>query len=197
MDAQTAKRSRLARKAAGFGVVAGISAVASLMAVGTASAAPLERFTFTDEVSEVRQVCGVEVEWRRVEHGSVGLIARGSDELPSAVGAFQGSATYTNVETGASATFAWRSMDKDLRLIDNGDGTTTAVIQVAGNRSWWVDGRPVALGTGVMRVEVLIDNGGTPSDPSDDSFIREVSEIMPQTGQDAASNFDLCAHLSG
>lgn len=158
-----------------------------------AAAAPIEQFTFYDEQVQLREdVCGVEgldVEWRRVEHGHVLLNARGADRLPYATGAFQGSATYTHLESGVDLTFRWRSMDKDLRLTDNGDGTTTAVIQVSGDRSWWSGGRRLSVDTGTMRVEVLVDNGGTPTDPSDDEFLREVADDKPSTGRTDDATF--------
>lgn len=190
----TSHRARVGWAAA----VAGLALIAN--GAISASAAPLETFTFFDEKSGTFQdSCdvpgGITVEWQRLEHGSVQLIPRGPDQLPYAHGAFQGSTTYTNVETGDGFTFAWRSTDQDLHLVDNGDGTTTALIQVAGNRSIYVDGRRVAGGTGTHWDEVLVDNGGTPTDPADDEFIEVVSTVK-DTGLSETAGFDPCAALT-
>lgn len=185
------------------GAVSATVALALTAAGATAvTAAPLDRFVFEDEQSAVLEdFCGITdltVQWHRVERGSVQLIPRGPDQLPHAHGAFQGSSTYTNVATGDAFTFAWNSTDQDLRLVDNGDGTSTALIQVAGNRSVYVDDRRVAGGTGVLRDEVLVDNGGTPTDPSDDAFIAVVDRPK-DTGlnETTAVGFDACAYLTG
>lgn len=180
--------------------LAGLALIAT--SATSAAAAPLETFTFFDERSGTFQdSCGVPggitVEWHRVEHGSVQLIPRGPDQLPHAHGAFQGSTTYTNAATGDGFTFAWRSIDMDLHLVDNGDGTSTAIIQVAGNRSIYVDGRRVAGGTGTHWDEVLVDNGGTPTDPSDDGFIEVVSTVKDTTGLSETMDFDVCAAMTG
>lgn len=176
----------------------------ALFATGATSAvaAPLVTLTFDDEQSGTFQdSCGVPggitVEWHRVEKGSVQLIPRGPDQLPYAHGAFQGSTTYTNAATGDAFTFAWRSVDQDLRLVDNGDGTTTALIQVAGNRSLYVDGRRVAGGTGTHWDEVLVDNGGTPTDPSDDEFVEVLATVKDTGLNETATGFDPCAVLTG
>ena len=188
---------RAATVAASF-VGAGALVVAASPAV---SAAPIEQFTFEEESTTVlHDYCdtpGLTVTRHWQEHGSVRLIARGPDQLPYAQGAFQGSVTYTNVSTGAAFTFAWRSVDRDARVVDNGDGTSTAIIQVSGNRSYYVDGRRVAAGTGTLRDEVLVDNGGTPSDPSDDAFLELLDRTTDLTGHDETDGFDRCGHLAG
>ena len=181
-----------------FGAAASVSAAALFVATPV-RAAPLERFTFTDEQVEIREdFCGTEgldVRWHRVEHGVVLLTPRGPDRLPHAQGSFQGSATYTNLATGRDVTFRWNSMDKSHQVIDNGDGTSTEIVQVSGDRSWWSDGRRIAPDTGTMRLEVLIDNGGTPVDPTDDEFIGAVTFTQPSTGRNDALSFDLCAEF--
>lgn len=189
------------RRSNWFGLVAATgSATAAVLALGApVDAKPFDQFTFTDDREEVRtDFCGIDgldVHWHRVEHGRVLLLARGPGQLPHAQGAFQGSATYTNLATGREVTFRWNSMDKSHEIIDNGDGTTTEIVQVSGDRTWWSGGRRIAADTGTMRVEVLVNNGGTPTDPSDDAFIDVVQDIQPSTGLNAGLSFDLCAEF--
>jgi hypothetical protein len=179
-------------------VLCGTSAVVLALSLPSA-AEQLDQFTFVDERREVRtDFCGVEgldVLWHRLERGTVLTIARGPDGLPHAQGAFQGSARYTNLATGREVTFRWRSMDKSHRVVDNGDGTSTEIVQVSGDRSWWSGGRRIAPDTGSFRVEVLVDNGGTPTDPTDDQFIDAVEITQPSTGRNDAEGFDLCTEF--
>ena len=136
---------------------------------------------------------GLDVEWHRVERGVVVVISRGRAGIPHLSGSFQGSATYTNLATGKDLTFRWRSIDKDLRITDNGDGTSTAVNQISGDRTWWSGGRRIAADTGTTRYEVLLDNGCTPTDTSDDEVIS-VRTAQPSTGQNP-DGFDFCTAL--
>jgi hypothetical protein len=83
-------------------------------------------------------------------------------------------------------------MDKSHRVVDNGDGTSTEIVQVSGDRSWWSAGKRIAPDTGTFRLEVLVDNGDTPTDPTDDAFIEAVEVVQPSTGRNDAQGFDLC-----
>ena len=178
------------------GLGAGATAAVIMLAL-PANAAPLEQFTFTDEQEEIREdFCGIEgldVSWYREERGVVLLLQRGPGLLPHAQGAFQGSATYTNLATGQSVTFRWNSMDKSHAVIDNGDGTITETGQISGDRSWWSDGRRIAPDTGTVRFEVLIDTRGT-SDPTDD-IVDFLGVTQPSTGGNDGLVFNLCAEF--
>jgi hypothetical protein len=194
------KLDRARRTGRGLRILGGASA-AALLITSPVVGKQLEQFSFTDERQEVRTdfcgVTGLDVLWHRVERGTVLLIARGPDGLPHAQGSFQGSATYTNLATGKEVTFRWNSMDKSHRIVDNGDGTSTEIVQVSGDRSWWSGGRRIAPDTGTFRLEVLVDNGGTPTDPSDDAFIDAVEVTQASTGRNDAQGFDLCAEFTG
>ena len=78
---------------------------------------------------------------------------------------------------------------KDLKVTDNGDGTTTILVQQTSNQVLYgPDGTVLALNVGQTRFEFLVDNGGTPADPSDDQFLEFLGEVRDPTGHQA----DLC-----
>ena len=81
-------------------------------------------------------------------------------------------------------------IEKDLRVTDNGDGTFTLVVLVTGNSTvYGMDGKAIARNPGQVRDEILIDNNGTPQDPSDDEFLEFIQEIKGSTGR----TDDFCA----
>ena len=45
------------------------------------------------------------------------------------------------------------------------------------------DGKAIARNPGQVRFEILIDHGGTPTDPSDDEFLEFLGEVKGSTGR--------------
>ena len=74
-------------------------------------------------------------------------------------------------------------IDKDLRVTDNGDGTLTILILSTGNAVIYnSDGKAIGRNPGQVRFELLVDHGGTPSDPSDDTEIS-FEQVKGSTGR--------------
>jgi hypothetical protein len=73
--------------------------------------------------------------------------------------------------TGQTATdIQPRNVDKDLSVTDNGDGTLTIVeLITGGERTYGDEGSLIASNSGQVRFKVIVDDAGTPSDPSDDN----------------------------
>ena len=91
-----------------------------------------------------------------------------------------GTQSFTNPETGKSYSEAFTFSGHDLSVTDNGDGTLTIIFQGSGTDSWFDgDGKRVLSVSGMFRDELLIDNNGTPSDPSDDEFLEFVGNVKP------------------
>jgi hypothetical protein len=64
------------------------------------------------------------------------------------------------------------AINKDLRVTDNGDGTLTILILSTGRAVIYnSDGKAIGRNSGQVRCELVVDHGGTPSDPSDDTEI--------------------------
>jgi hypothetical protein len=75
-------------------------------------------------------------------------------------------------------------IEKDLRVTDNGDGTQTILILATGNAVLYGDdGKAIARNPGQIRFEILVDDGGTPTDPSDDEFLDFLGVVKGSTGR--------------
>jgi hypothetical protein len=95
--------------------------------------------------------------------------------------------TVTNVATGESVTQIISVRFTYLKITDNGDGTSTLTTQRPTRAVYIQDGQVIARGATFVRFEELVDNGGTPTDPSDDEFLGEV--VIKDVGNRA----DFCA----
>jgi hypothetical protein len=89
----------------------------------------------------------------------------------------------TNPATGTSLTSVARVTEKDMRVTDNGDGTFTVLVLATGNAVLYgADGKAIARNPGQTRFELLIDDGGTPADPSDDEVLGQ-EVVKESTGR--------------
>ena len=97
--------------------------------------------------------------------------------------------SFTNPDTGATMTTVERSVSKDLHVIDNGDGTLTVVVLATGNYTMYgADGKAIGRNPGQFRFELLVDHGGTPTDPDDDVEL-DFQVLKDSTGR----SDDFCA----
>ena len=91
---------------------------------------------------------------------------------------------YTNLANGNAVTEVVTTVSKDLRVTDNDDGTLTILVLATGDAVVYVpDGKAIARNPGQVRFEIVVDHGGTPTDPSDDEFLdfRLVKESTGRT----------------
>ena len=59
-------------------------------------------------------------------------------------------------------------------MTDNGDGTLTILNLRTGNDVYYgPDGDVIGRNPGQIRLEILVDHSGTPTDPFDDVFLAE------------------------
>jgi hypothetical protein len=179
-----------------FGVVIG-SALALVGPVAPASAKPVERGEFHDVVSvELEDFCdepGFTVQLEAVFDGTFTVQSKGPDGLLYFAQHLSFSQTITNPANGLSVLDTARILDKDLSVTDNGDGTLTVVILATGNATTYgPSGKAIARDPGQVRVELVVDHGGTPTDPSDDVVLSE-TQIKGSTGR----SDDFCAAVVG
>jgi hypothetical protein len=170
------------------GVAAGLS-VASIGVAGAALADPPlnERFhdEFTDIINNYCDVPGLTVRSDVVVDGRT-LIRRRAGFQEQINGTF----VDTNVSNGTAITGAFHTIQKALQATDNGDGTSTVLFLATGNDvTYGPDGKAIARNPGQIRFEVLVDNNGTPNDPSDDEFIAMLDVVKESTGR----SDDFCA----
>ena len=180
---------RLART---LGLAAGLAMVGSMALAGGASARPLEHGEFHDEGTFIDHdfcdVAGLDVRGSFVFDNRFLVNSHGKDALIY----FQENYLATTVFTanGNTVTSVVRAISKDLRVTDNGDGTLTILVLSTGNSAvYGPDGKALARNPGQVRFELLVDHGGTPTDPSDDEFLEFLGLVKGSTGR----TDDFCA----
>jgi hypothetical protein len=183
---------RLART---VGLAAGLAMVGSMALATGASARPIEHMAIHEENTEIienfcaPEVSGLTVQADQVLDGRELVNSHGPDGLVYFSATLKITNVFTNVDNGNSVTELVNILDKDLRVTDNGDGTLTILFFSTGSRAvHGSDGKVLARDAGQIRVEILVDHGGTPSDPSDDEFLEFLGVVM-ETGR----TDDFCA----
>lgn len=151
--------------------------VATAVLAAAAGAGPPFRETIHDEFEFVdADFCGagLTVEVAVVLDIRVHAVAHGPDGLVYFLSHGTETDVLTNLANGRSLTSFARVIEKDLRITDNGDGTLTILILATGNAVLYGEnGKAIARNPGQIRLELLIDHGGTPNDPSDDVVLAE------------------------
>ena len=148
-------------------------ALPTLLSVALASAKPVDRGefhnVFTGEIDDFCDVPGFTVEFEAVVDGTFAVRSHGPDGLLFFMEHLTVSQTTTNPANGLSVVEKTRVLNKDLHVTDNGDGTLTIVFLATGPSSLYgPDGKAIARDPGQVRFEFVVDDGGTPTDPSDD-----------------------------
>ena len=142
--------------------------------MSAAQAKPVDRWTFDDQQEFVEEgFCGdqtVHIETGQ-SGGGVGRV-KGRDRDVVYTVRFHGEATITNLATGRAFYLEWDYIDQEARVTYNGDGTNSVFGNSAGSeRTRGPDGQLLDTKSGLTKWMVLLDDGGTPRDPSDDEFI--------------------------
>lgn len=80
-------------------------------------------------------------------------------------------------------------------MTDNGDGTLTVLGLSTGLvKNLGPDGELLFIDSGQIRIELLIDHGGTPTDPEDDEILSE-TVVRPSNGRNDTEGRDFCEDL--
>jgi hypothetical protein len=138
-------------------------------------------------------VPGFTVDFELVADGSFTVKSHGPDGLVFYKEHATSTQTFTNVETGLGVVDRTRVVDKDLSVVDNGDGTLTILILITGPSSLYgPDGKAIARNPGQVRFELVVDHGGTPTDPSDDTELS-FTQVKGSTGR----SDDYCEAIVG
>ena len=167
-------------------LIAGVATV--LMLATAASGEVIFRETFHEEgplsFEDFCDVSGLTVEGAFTVDGRVHAVPHGPSGLAYFVEHIRATSTLTNPETDKTITEVATVVQKDQRVTDNGDGTLTILVLATGNDVvYGPDGKAVARNPGQIRFEILIDDGGTPTDPSDDEFIADLGVVKDSTGR--------------
>jgi hypothetical protein len=168
-------------------------ALPALVSIAPASAKPVElgefHDVFTGVIDDFCDVPGFTVAFESVVDGRFSWNSRGRDGLLFYLEHATSSTTTTNLANGLSVVERTRVVDKDLHVTDNGDGTLTVVILITGPSTLYgPDGKAIARNPGQVRFELVVDHGGTPTDPSDDVELS-FTQVKGSTGR----SDDYCA----
>ncbi|MGX5654907.1 hypothetical protein ACWKWC_09070 [Geodermatophilus nigrescens] len=179
----------LARVATAVGLVA----LSTAAMTGGALAAPPVREVIDDEFSEVLQdFCdepGLTVDVQGTVTGRLQITRHGPDGLAYFA---EHLVVRLSLSTAhGTVTQVDRVLNKDLRVVDNGDGTLTIETLSTGNATvYGPDGKAIARNPGQVRFVFDVDDGGTPADPDDDEIIVNTEEM---TKGSTGRTDDFCA----
>jgi hypothetical protein len=162
------------------------------MLTSAASAGQVVRETIHEEGTNViDDFCGVEgltVEESAVIDARVKAVPHGRDRLVYFQSHGKFTQVITNLANGRSVTTVAKALEKDLRVTNNGDGTLTIIIIATGNAAvYGENGKAIGRNPGQTRLELIVDHGGTPSDPADDVELS-LRVVRDSTGR----NDDFC-----
>ncbi len=167
-------------------LTAGLAVVALISSAGLAAAKPIEQEHFHDSGSEVLEdFCGdLTVRHDFEVDGYFSAKSHGPDGLIHFADRVRATDSWTNLANEMTFTVAIAGQQKDLRVTDNGDGTLTILVLVAGRSfAYGPDGTRLFLDAGTFRFSFVVDHGGTPTDPSDDEEIEGSFEPVKEAGR--------------
>jgi hypothetical protein len=177
--------------------VAVIAALAVVALAGPAQAGPpLEQENFHDDFTDVEEnfcdVGGLSVEIHGVIDGTFKFNTTGKNDIPHLVTTNHGTVSFTNLTTGKSFTNIFNGVDKTLEITLNDGGETVTVVElITGGSRWYGPDGKVFDDDGQIRLELVIDFGGTPFDLSDDVILDE-QLIFGSTGTNDTEGRDFC-----
>jgi hypothetical protein len=176
-----------------FALAGGLTALVLGSAVAPVAAEPLERGHFHDSFSEVvEEFCpGLTVRIDTEVDGSFLINSHGPDGLVYELQTFRTTVAFINPANDKAVTTVADGVTTDLKVTDNGDGTLTILVISTGTRRWYgPEGNKWLFNdSGMFQFELLVDHGGTPTDPSDDEELEFLA--IRQVGRGDTSG-DLC-----
>lgn len=169
-------------------VALGAAALMVPLGAGAAIAKPIERGAFHEEFSETDpdfcDVSGLTVDIDTIVDGTFRVASKGSSRTPYLTEQIKIAQVITNTANQRFVTTKESSISKDLKVTDNGDGTSTILVLATGNATVYNSGgKAIARNPDQFRAYILINNGGTPTDPSDDEFIDVIEVVKESTGR--------------
>ena len=175
-------------------VAATLGMAASLLATSPASSTPPYFETITEPLANhFEDFCGVEgfsVDRTGTFESRLKILTKKSG-LDYFLEHITTEETLTGVESGLSVHIHTSFIAKDLKVVDNGNGTLTITQLLTGPSTLYgPDGKALARDPGQVRFLVVIDTNDTPSDPSDDFEISS-EQVKGSTGR----SDDYCAAI--
>ena len=180
------------KRSIAIGLVAVFTGAAISM-TSPAAAAPFEQGAFHDEYTFVDpNFCGagMAVQFDGVVDGRFRGVRQGRDGLVHFMDNVRSSNVLTNLANGKTLSDSSNTMSRDLKVVDNADGSLTITVLATGNFTLFgTDGKAIARDPGQIRFRFRVDHAGTPGDPSDDIELEDLGVIKGSTGR----SDDVCA----
>jgi hypothetical protein len=190
----THHRGRSTRTVGRTAVLTASMAVAGLAVSTAVHATPYDQGSYRDEGSEIVDWCpGIELLFSFEARGSwlgrvdprTGLVVYRDSS--------RGTNTYTNLDNERSFSVHWTTNSIDMEITAVDDENLTILVQGSGSERWVTDDGKLAFANpGLVRYEILIDHGGTPSDPSDDEWLEFLGVQKGSTGRNDLDGVDFC-----
>lgn len=174
--------------------VVGSAGALMISAAPAATADPASHERFHDFGSEPFTDCGLTLVHSWDVWVNAHVVTRG-DGLVYFMDNVNGHESFTNTTTHRSYQHDFHSSVRDQQITDNGDGTLTIISLGAGGETWSADDGTVLHDDGTIRFGAVIDDGGTPGDPSDDQFLEDLGIVKPSTGTNDTDGRDFCEDL--
>jgi hypothetical protein len=155
-----------------FALVAALAAVVAAVPAQAEPGRVFKETVHTEDFNEIEDFCdtGMTVQSHAVADLTFKVRPRGRAGLIYFATRLRITETFTNPENGKTMVSTLNGLEKDLRVTDNGDGTLTVLILATGNAVLYnSDGKAIGRNPGQTRFELVVDHGGTPSDPADDT----------------------------
>lgn len=179
-------------------LTAGLAVAVSSATAGQAAAEPLEQEHVHESSTEViEEFCG-DLTVRHDFEADVYFSAKlhGPDGLIYFADRVRITDSWTNLANDKTFTVAVAGQQKDLLVTDNGDGTLTILVLVAGRQfAYGPDGTRLFLDAGSFRFEFMVDHGGTPTDPFDDEEIEGSFRVVKEAGRSDTADRDFCEDI--
>ena len=173
---------------------------AGLLALGvtaTASAATVVQEHYSVSGTETVDICGGTFQHDFAYDGTFSFVLRGTSAAPYGADRTHTVDVYTNPATGKTFTNAFRGQFRDFTItIDD----RTNVLTLTGRKSGTVTaydthGTLLFRAAGTFLETVLLDDGGTPAIPDDDTFIADLGTTFGPHGRTDTYGRDFCTDL--
>ena len=166
-------------------ILALLAAGAVTLAAAASAGPPVRETSHVEDTFVDDDFCGagLAVEVTFVLDIRVHAVPHGRDRLVYFVQHGTRSEVLTSLANGVWVTSFVRVLEKDKRVTDNGDGTLTILILATGNAVLYgPDGKAIARDPGQVQFELVVDHGGTPNDPEDDTEL-DFRVVKESTGR--------------
>jgi hypothetical protein len=130
---------------------------------------------------------------QRWEARGIDRISTHGDGLIHFAGTHQSVDTYS--ANGIDVVIASTGRSRDQRIAYNGDGTLTIRFTNSSTTTASIDGVPLFHDAELVDGAVVIDHGGTPTDPGDDIFLGTTGGVVSH-GRYDANDRDFCEDLA-